>query len=95
MAQTGCVWVPTCVTVANLIGSGKYDNGVLAGIFEGHKEALVEAASLGVFIACGSDAGAVCVMQGKGTLEELAVLDSLGIDPARGNQRIAGTFDRG
>ena len=94
MAQTGCVWVPTCVTAANLIGSGKYDDGVLHRIFEGHKAALIEASRNGVPIACGSDAGAINVMQGKGTLDELDILKSLGIDPTRGNNMIDAVFKR-
>ena len=94
MAQTGAVWVPTCVTAANLIGSGRYDDGVLQAIFDGHKAALIEAAQIGVLIACGSDAGASCVPQGIGTYGELAVLESLGIDPEPGNRKIEEKFKR-
>ena len=92
MAQTGTVWVPTSVTTANLIGSGKYDDTVMKKIFDGHKAAIAEASSLGVLIACGSDAGAACVPQGKGALDELDVLVSLGIDPSAGNRRISELF---
>lgn len=95
MAQTGAVWVPTCVTVANLIGAGKYDDAVLRGILDGQKAALVKARLMGVAAACGSDAGASCVAQGFGALDELRLLDSLGIDCSRGNSLIAERFSTG
>ena len=95
MAQTGAVWVPTSVTVANLIGSGKYCDNMLRQIDDGHKEAMQKAAGLGVPIACGSDAGAAKVLQGTGTLDELRALTSLGIDPAPGDRRIEEVFKRG
>ena len=94
MAQTGAVWVPTSVTAANLIGSGKYDDGALSVIFNEHKASLIEAYALGVPIACGSDAGASCVPQGAGTLDELETLMSLGIDPDPGNCKVAEIFRR-
>ena len=94
MAQTGSIWVPTCVTASNLIGAGRYDDIVLQKIHDGHRAALIEAPAIGVPVACGSDAGASCVPQGKGTLDELAVLDSLGIDAAQGNRKIAEVFKR-
>ena len=92
MVQTGAVWVPTCATVANLIGTGKYDDAMLQGILDGHKAALLAAQEMGVPIACGSDAGASCVMQGKGTCDELELLESIGIDTELGNRKIADVF---
>jgi imidazolonepropionase-like amidohydrolase len=92
MAQSGAAWVPTCVTVSNLIGAGRYDDGLMRSINERHKAAIKEASAAGVLIACGSDAGAVGVPQGAGTLDELAVLKSLGIDPGAGNRRIEEVF---
>ena len=92
IAQTGAVWVPTCVTVANLIGTGKYDDGALCGILDAHKAALCRAQLIGVPIACGSDAGASCVPQGSGTLDELRLLESIGIDCSQGNRKIAEKF---
>ena len=94
MAQTGAVWVPTCVTVGNLIGSGKYDDAVLGRILGGHLAALVKAQSVGVPVACGSDAGAACVPQGKGTLDEAAVLASAGVVTGSADSKIAGLFKR-
>ena len=94
MAQTGAVWVPTCATAANLIGTGKYDDAALVNILDSHKAAIKTAASMGVLIASGSDAGASKVMQGKGALDELDILKPLGIDPAPGNRRISEVFRR-
>jgi imidazolonepropionase-like amidohydrolase len=94
MAQTGAVWVPTSVTSANLIGSGRYDDEMLRRIVDGHKASLREASEIGVTVACGSDAGAAEVPQGAGTLDELAVLESVGIDPEPGNRKIEEVFKR-
>ena len=92
IAQTGAVWVPTCATVSNLIGTGKYDDAILANILDGHKAALVKAQEIGVLIACGSDAGAAYVPQRTGARDELRVLNSLGIDPSPGNRKVAEAF---
>lgn len=90
--DTGAVWVPTDVAVKNLIGTGRFDDSVLSGIVNAQHKTLREAAVRGVYIASGSDSGAACVMQGQGTDDELAVLKSIGIDPARGNERIVNLF---
>ena len=94
MAQTGTVWVPTGVTSSNLIGSGLYDDDLLRDIANGHKAALIEASLNGVPIACGSDAGASFVPQGKGTIDEMEMLESVGINPDRGNKMIKEKFKR-
>ena len=94
MAQTGTVWVPTIAVVSNLIGTGLFDDEIVQGIFDGHKAAIVEGVALGVTIACGSDAGAVGVLQGQGVIDEDAILRSLGIDAAAGNRKIEEIFKR-
>lgn len=94
MAQTGAVWVPTCATVANLIGSGRYDDSVLRMILEWHKETLIEASETGVPVACGSDSGASYVPQRSGAHDEMSILESLGINPGRGNRIIKEVFIR-
>ena len=94
MEQTKSIWVPTCVTVSSLIGSGLYEDEMLQKILDGHKEMLIAAASCGVQIACGSDAGASRIPQGKGTLDELTALQRLGIDCEPGNRAIAHLFKR-
>jgi len=94
MAQTGAVWVPTTVAVANLIGAGRYDDEKLIHIVDAHKTSLKQAAAIGVLVACGSDAGASYVPQGAGTIEELKLLNLLGIDTSSGNRKIEEVFRR-
>ena len=94
MADTGAIWVPTCVTAVNLVGSGLYDDNLLMSIAQSHNATLIQAVNLGVSIACGSDAGASGVYQGKGIIDEMSILSSLGIDPVPGNQQISNKFRR-
>jgi len=94
LAHTGAIWVPTCTTVLNLVGSGRYDDDVLRKILDGHRAALRAASDIGVPVACGSDAGAVGVPQGAGTIDELEFIKSLGIDPEAGNRKIEEVFKK-
>ena len=94
MAQTGAVWVPTIAVAANMIGAGRFDDGAVQSIFDGHKNALAEARDLGVLIACGSDAGAVGVLQGQGAHDEDLILRTMGINPDPGNNKISEVFRR-
>jgi len=94
IAQTGAIWVPTCATVANLIGTGRYNDSVLQRIHDNHRSTLKTAYAAGVHIACGSDAGAVGVPQGTGAINELSILESLGIDPGPGDRKIEEVFSR-
>jgi len=94
MADRDVIWVPTCATSANLIGTGLYDDDMLVEIVENHKAAMIEASRIGVSIACGSDAGAAHVFQGSGTLDEMTILESIGIDPMDGNKKIYDRFRR-
>jgi hypothetical protein len=93
--QADAVWVPTCAAVYNLIGSGRYDDTVMRNIHENQMSVLAEAYARGVLIACGSDCGAWNVPQGRGTLDELAILKDMGIDPEKGNEAIQSRFKRG
>jgi imidazolonepropionase-like amidohydrolase len=90
--QTGAVWVPTRVTVKNLIGTGRFNDSVLKNILDVQKLVLLQARDRCVPIATGSDCGAALVMQGKGTQEEYEELRQLGIDPEQGNRKIAELF---
>jgi hypothetical protein len=92
--QTGAVWVPTCATVTNIIGAGRYDPAVMENIHNVQKAVLQEAYARGVLIASGSDCGAWMVPQGEGTDDEIAVLKAMGIDPERGNAAIREIFRR-
>lgn len=71
------LWVPTAVTSANLIGTGRFNETEVRKIVEMHKQTISEAASRGVLIGCGSDAGAFAVHHGSGCLEEYELLKGL------------------
>jgi imidazolonepropionase-like amidohydrolase len=95
MLQTGAVWTPTRAAVRNLTGTGMYGEAVLSGVLDAQARCLSEAYARGVPVASGSDCGALAVPQGAGTLDEYRLLGELGIDPARGNERVALLFKRG
>lgn len=100
LAQSRAVWVPTLVTVGNLIGCGRYPDAVLTHILETQLRNVARCAALGGRIALGSDAGAYRVYHGQGTLDEYALLKrALGGDTDRilleGETRIRETFRAG
>ena len=64
------VWVPTAVTVRNLIGKGRFSDEVLRAIWDGLAANIRLARRLGVTMALGSDAGAFGVLHGQGIREE-------------------------
>ena len=74
LAQSGAVWVPTLVTIGNLIGCGRFPNDVLARILDVQLENVALCVSLGGSIALGSDNGAYQVPHVKGTMDEYALL---------------------
>ena len=74
LAQSGAVWVPTAVTIGNLIGDGRYPDEVLRPLFELHTSNIRKCAALGGKIAPGSDNGAYRVMHPQGTLDEYAII---------------------
>lgn len=74
LAQSGVAWVPTLVTIGNLIGCGRYPDGVLKPLLELQLMNVAECARLGGTIALGSDAGAYRVYHGQGTEDEYALL---------------------
>lgn len=61
MQEAGTVWVPTLSTVANLRGTGRFDEGAVAQILESAAENVRTFASLGGLLAPGTDAGAWAV----------------------------------
>lgn len=71
LAQSHTVWVPTLVTVRNLMGDGRYEDEVLCPIIESAKENVRKAFQLGVKVAPGSDAGAYRVLHGQGIQDEM------------------------
>lgn len=79
LAESETVWVPTLVTVRNLMGCGRYENEVIRPIMDHAAENLRLAYKKGARVALGSDAGAYQVPHVKGIQDELAAfLEILG-----------------
>lgn len=70
LAESNAVWVPTSVTIRNLLGDGRFPEQVIRNIWEGQEAALRRGYQLGVKMALGSDAGAYRVLHGQGLLDE-------------------------
>lgn len=71
LAESDTVWVPTLVTVRNLLGDGRYADETLRPIMESAEENVRKAFKLGIKVAPGSDAGAYRVLHGKGIQDEV------------------------
>ncbi len=71
------VWVPTFVTITNLIGSGRYEDEGLIRLKERQGDLIRRGLSFGVSIAPGSDAGAYRVEHAAGSREEYRQLYQL------------------
>ena len=67
MAENRVIWVPTVSTIANLRGTGRFDETAVAKILESATENIHRFAALGGLIAPGSDAGAWAVPHGADT----------------------------
>lgn len=74
LAESGCVWTPTLVTIGNLLGGGRYPDEVLAPLLKLQMENVKRCAELGGKIALGSDNGAYAVRHVQGTKDEYALL---------------------
>ena len=74
LEESGAVWVPTLVTIGNLIGCGRFPDTVLTPLLAYQMNAVKKAAAQGAKIACGSDAGAYRVLHGQGGLDERTLL---------------------
>ena len=70
LADSNTVWVPTLVTVRNLVGCGRYEDGVLKPIIHQAEKNIRLAYQKKVKVAPGSDAGAYMVPHGKGIVQE-------------------------
>lgn len=70
LADSNTVWVPTLVTVRNLIGCGRYEDEVLRPIALQAEKLVHLAFEKKVKVALGSDAGAYMVPHGKGIRQE-------------------------
>ena len=70
LADSDTVWVPTLVTVRNLLGCGRYDDEILRPIIVQAENLVRLAFAKKVKVAPGSDAGAYMVPHGKGICQE-------------------------
>lgn len=77
MTERDTIWVPTVVTVKNLLGDGRFPEKVIQSIWEGQQKNLRYAYEHGVNLALGSDAGAYRVLHGQGLLDEYAVFKDI------------------
>ena len=74
LAESKAVWVPTLVTVGNLLGEGRFLDEVLKPLILQFMENVTYAGNLGAKIALGTDAGAYGVYHGQALEEEYALL---------------------
>ena len=82
LADSETVWVPTLVTVRNLLGCGRYEDGTIRPIMEHAEKNLRLAWEKKAKVALGSDAGAYMVPHGQGILDEYnSFLNILGSSP--------------
>ena len=102
LADSKSVWVPTLVTVRNLMDCGRFENEILSSIIRTGEENLKKAFRKKVHVAVGSDAGAFKVLHGKGVEDECrAFFDILGETPEvcawmeEGEERIRTLFRHG
>lgn len=80
LAQSRTVWVPTYVTVTNMIGDGRFDDDVLRRLARRQGEKIRRGFALGVKVALGSDAGAYCVPHAQGVVDEYREFQRLLLD---------------
>ena len=74
LSESKTVWVPTLVTIGNLIGDARFPESTTKPLLAYQLDAVRKAAQYGAFLAPGSDAGAYRVFHGQGGLDELALL---------------------
>lgn len=99
VAESGIVWVPTLVTIGNLIGDGRFPDEVLKPLLKLQQENVGKCASMGGKIALGSDNGAYRVLHVQGTMDEYELLKAALGDRtdevlAEGESEIKGRFVR-
>lgn len=77
LAENRVLWVPTTVTVRNLIGCGRFEDAALKEIYADVCRNIRLARQAGVQMALGSDAGAYSVAHGQGIVDELESFRSI------------------
>lgn len=70
LADSHTVWVPTLVTIRNLLGCGRYEDAVLNPIIKIAENLVCAAYEKSAKVALGSDAGAYMVPHGVGIMQE-------------------------
>lgn len=75
MVEARCVWCPTLSAIANLRGTGRFDEGAVGAILESAESNVAEFAARGGLLAPGSDAGAWAVPHGG--LTEYSLLENI------------------
>lgn len=70
LADSNTVWVPTLVTIRNLLGDGRYGDETVEPVIRRAEENLRTAFRKKAKVALGSDAGAYRVMHGTGICQE-------------------------
>lgn len=102
LAGSKTIWVPTLSPCGNMIGCGRFDDGVLREIAAIHRENIRMALKRGVILALGSDAGAWQVPHGKGAETERSWMQSSVSEGGRmmaalqaGEQEIRRRFQQG
>ncbi len=73
LAESSSIWVPTAVTIYNLIGDGRYEDLLLQRIWEGVATNLQAAWEYRAKVTLGSDAGAYRVLHGQGLVDEYRI----------------------
>lgn len=72
MKENGVIWCPTLAPIGNLRGTGRFDEGAVAEIYESAAQNVRRFAGMGGLIAPGSDAGAWAVPHVAGGADEYA-----------------------
>lgn len=72
LADSHTVWVPTLVTVRNLLGCGRYEDEVLLPIIR-QAETMVRTAFRKIKVALGSDGGRTVYLMGKESVRNISL----------------------
>lgn len=84
------VWVPTLVTIKNLLGSGRYEDATVKNIYDLAAANVKKAFEKGAILALGSDAGAFMVPHGTGIYDEYqAFIGILDVEKKEADLRLA------
>ncbi len=101
LADSHTIWVPTAVTVRNLLGDGRFPDETLRPIWETARNNIKTAYRLKAKVALGSDGGAYRVLHGQGLVDEYETFHHIlgdGKDVDRwleeGEKAIRDTFQR-